>query len=181
MASWKEVSVEKYKDTSTGYICREIVNAGYINRGEYLYVTYTGIFNINESEKKIYLIKFKDENKDITHLEKDHEDYNSAQRSRNRMIKALKIHLGWENPPIDKRHKKWIFKSGQDIRIMEGIFSGKRIRSVREYGGIQYTPRPGMVVEYTPEKEKLVWKLEELERDYKKNKEILENKLFNKE
>lgn len=187
MASWKEVNIEK---RAYWYETSEVVNAGYINRGNYLYIRYSAKWSFKN--RKLELIYFYEENTDVTSIlhekdpakkEKDRY-YNSRRRSYNRMKKALEIYLGLKDKPEEPETHDYIIYtgySGSHMQVMEvhGRFTGKRFKTSRN--GISYTVYQNRAVKSTPEKVALVQALEQMEREYKVRKQNFLKAIFDED
>jgi hypothetical protein len=152
MANYKDVGIKKISDTE--YNCTDTVNAGYLNRGESLYITHNTTIELVDNVWTITSITSNYGNKNMVDdvnlptkeiKEKSNypEDILRARRACTRHLYALKIKIGLIEPPKEKDEFKEYIKADQyDWRKLEKV-TGKLTprRFTYRSGTFHNTPR----------------------------------------
>lgn len=131
MANYKDVSIQKISDTE--YHCTDTINAGYLNRGDSLYVTHDTVIKLIDGVWTITSITSNYSNKDMVDdvnfstkeiKEKFQypEDILRARRASGRHLYALKVSLGLVKPLAKKdENKEYIKVDNYDWRKLEKV------------------------------------------------------------
>ena len=186
MANYKDVNITKISDTE--YRTHDTVNAGYLNRGESLYVSHDITFklidgawtttSIIEGSKEL-VDRAMRSTAEIKEQDKYPDDALRARRANTRHRFALMIHLGIKKAPVEKDQNQLYIKQTQfDYRKLEKV-KGKLTPRRFTYASGTFHNHPNAVLateENIALYEEYNQKFEELEE---LRKEIF-GKLFNK-